>query len=157
MQMHILQAQRLEHRRRWRRRAVTLRRDRRTIAEIAASIHDFDKRLNLLSASDRALVLMTLEQGLTRKQMGELVGVAKGTISRRLRRIMNRLHDPLIVAVTDPACTLTAEYKVLAVEYFLHCLPMPAIAQRHRLTLYDVRIGLEYIRGWFRGNSTHLR
>jgi hypothetical protein len=157
MQMHILQPQRLEHRRRWRRRVVMLRRDRRTIAEIAASIDDLDQRLKLLSAPDRALVLMSLQNRLTRKQMGDLVGVAKGTVSRRLRRIMNRLHDPIVLAVIDPTCTLTSEYKVLAIEYFLHCLPMTAIARRHQLTLYDVRTGLEYVRGWFRGNTSLLR
>jgi hypothetical protein len=121
------------------------------LAEQVGEIPDFEKRLRMLNADDRELVELTLKHRLCQRQIANFLGIKKGTVSRRLRRIINRLHDPLIVAITDPACMLTPDYKQLAIEYFLHQLPMHVIARRHQLTLYDVRTGLEYLRGWFRG------
>lgn len=155
--MHILAPQRLEHRRQWRGRSVQPREDHRSILEQAAELEDFDLRLKLLCDEDRRLLLLVLTHGLNRQQLGFAMNMSKAMISRRLRRIMNQLHDPLVTMLIDPACTLAPDYKALAILYFIHRIPMAAIAKRNQVTLYDVRTGLEYVRGWFRGIASAQR
>lgn len=155
--MHILEPQRLEHRRQWRGRSVRSRKDRRSILEQAAELHDVELRLKLLSEEDRDFILLVLTHGLKRQQIAAAMGMGKAMVYRRLRRIMNQLHDPMVTMLIDPACTLAPDYKALAILYFIHRIPMAAIAQRNRVTLYDVRVGLEYVRGWFRGVASLQR
>jgi DNA-directed RNA polymerase specialized sigma24 family protein len=89
--------------------------------------------------------------------MGLALGRTAGTVTRRLRRLMRHLRDPLVVAVTDPLCTLPAEHRQITIEYFLHELSIPKIAQIHQLTRFEVREMLEYVRGWHRGVSKEAR
>jgi len=114
-------------------------------------------RVKFLSDQDRALVELSLRHGLSRRKMGLALGLTAGTVTRRLRRLMNRLRDPLIVAITDPLCTLPAEHRQITIEYFLHDFPIPKIAQIHQMTRFEVREMLEYVRGWHRGVSKESR
>ena len=114
-------------------------------------------RVKFLSDQDRALVELSLRHGLSRRKMGLALGLTAGTVTRRLRRLMSRLRDPLIVAVTDPLCTLPPEHRQITIEYFLHEISIPKIAQLHEMTRFEVREMLEYVRGWHRGVSKETR
>jgi DNA-binding CsgD family transcriptional regulator len=50
-------------------------------------------RIVLLQKRDRALVTMCLENGVTFGQIAQVAGLSEGTVSRRMQRIMVRLHN----------------------------------------------------------------
>jgi DNA-directed RNA polymerase specialized sigma24 family protein len=107
--------------------------------------------LNLLSDKDRVLVEMALKHNLSRRQMAVILGLTPGTITRKIRRVIQRLNDPLIAAVADPVCTLSPEHRQIAIEYFLHRHSVADLARRHALSKNEVRTMLDYVRGWHRG------
>lgn len=111
------------------------------------------QRIRFLSEQDRLLVEMSLKYGMSRRKMASALGVTAGTVTRKLRRLLNLLNDPIVVELTDPTCPLTGEYREVGIEYFLHRLPIPQLAQRHSLSRTEIRQMLEYLRGWHRGVS----
>src|SRR5688572_1612050 len=64
----------------------------------------FRQRLELLPMRDRAIVELTLRSNLSRSGIARALGMAPGQVSRRLRVLYARLHDPLVVALFDPRC-----------------------------------------------------
>ena len=112
-------------------------------------------RLRLLSASDRTLVEMALKHNLTRRQIASLLNITSGSVTRRLQRIVQRLRDPLVIALSDRTCTLPPEYRQLGIEYFLHRETVATLARRHQLSRGEIEKVLQYIRGWHRGICSH--
>jgi DNA-directed RNA polymerase specialized sigma24 family protein len=108
-------------------------------------------RLHLLAEKDRALVEMALKHNLTHRQVGGLLSVAPGVVTRRLHRIIRRLRDPLVVALADRTCTLPPEHRQLGIEYFLQRRSAMELAREHGLARIEVEKMLHYIRGWHRG------
>jgi hypothetical protein len=111
------------------------------------------ERARFLSEEDRKLVEMSLRYSLTRRQMGVALGFTAGTITRKLRHLVARLRDPLVIAIIDPACTLPPEHRQIGIEYFLHQASIPSLAVKHDTPRNEIREMVEYIRGWHRGVS----
>jgi len=105
----------------------------------------------LLNSKERLLVEMALKHGLSRRQMGLALDLPPGTVTRRLRRLVNRLYDPLIDALMDRTCTLSSEERQVGIEYFLQRKPVGEIAREHGLSRWATRQMIEFIRGWQRG------
>ena len=121
----------------------------------AAQSHpDLKRLLNLLSEKDRVLVEMALKHNLSRRQIAVILGLTPGTITRKIRRVVNRLNDPLIAALANPTCTLSAEHRQIAIEYFLHRQSVADLSRQHALSKNEVRTILDYVRGWHRGISS---
>src|SRR5688500_7598558 len=72
----------------------------------------FVRRLNALPQRDRAIVELTLPVNLSRDGIARAVGVTAGQVTRRLRTLYARLHDPLVVALFDKRCPLSREYRL---------------------------------------------
>src|SRR4051812_45205482 len=64
------------------------------------------QRVAVLPPRDRAIVELTLSAKCSRSHIGRALGMAPGLVSRRLRVLYARLHDPLVVALFDPHCPL---------------------------------------------------
>ena len=111
----------------------------------------FRQRLDLLPMRDRAIVELTLRSNLSRSGIARALGMAPGQVSRRLRVLYARLHDPLVVALFDPRCPLAPEYRQLGTEHFLLGLSTRELAEKHQLGLVEVRQMLAYVRGWQKG------
>lgn len=109
---------------------------------------DVLRRAALLPEPDRAIVHMSLKTGASRHVIGRALGLNPGTITRRLQRIGARLHDPIVLALLDPACPLIGEYRQVGVEHFLQGLSTHAIAQKHRISHDRARRMLFAIRLW---------
>src|SRR5258706_1190650 len=60
-----------------------------------------DQRIFFLDPADRKLLEMTVRGTLTRREAGMLVGRTCGTVTRRVRRVLERLHHPLVVALVE--------------------------------------------------------
>jgi hypothetical protein len=109
------------------------------------------ERAKFLGEGDQKLIELSLRYNLTRRQMGTALGLTAGTITRKLRQLIARLRDPLIVAITHPDCTLPPLHRQIGIEYFLHRSPIPRLALKHEMTRTEIREMLEFIRGWHRG------
>jgi hypothetical protein len=114
---------------------------------------DWSRRLRLLWPEDRVLVQMAQEQRLSRREMGALLGMSKGNVSRRIRRLQNRLGDPLVGALADRDCSLADDYLRIGLEHFLLDRPVAELARRRRITPDRARAMIAYVRGWHRGIS----
>jgi DNA-directed RNA polymerase specialized sigma24 family protein len=111
------------------------------------------RRAELLAPRDRLLVRLSLHNGVSRRQLGEVLNLRPGTVTRRLQRLGARLNDPLVVALLREDCPLAPEYRQLGVEHFLQGRPMRDLAEAHRMSLSEVRRIITYLRGWHRGMS----
>jgi IS30 family transposase len=123
-------------------------------AEQPDSSLELKRVLNLLDDKDRLLVEMALKHGLSRRQIGLILGLTPGTITRKIRRVLSRLHDPLISALADPTCRLAPDYRQLAIEHFLHRRSVAELSRQHALSRQEIRAMLEFVRGWHRGVTT---
>lgn len=113
---------------------------------VAAGI---DRRMEFLSLSDRKLLETALSGKLTWTEIALLAGQSVGTITRRARRLLNRLHDPLIVALIERGDLLPEMHKVVGLAFFLRKTPLEKIAMEAGISEYAVRRMIAYIRGWF--------
>ena len=111
------------------------------------------KRAELLDPDDRLLVRLAVHNGVSRRQLAQIVNQQPGSVTRRLQRLGARLNDPLVVALIDGRCPLPPEYRQLGVEHFLQGRTMRQLADAHRMTLSEVRRVIAYLRGWHRGVS----
>jgi DNA-directed RNA polymerase specialized sigma24 family protein len=109
------------------------------------------QRLDLLPTRDRAIVELTMRANLSRTGIARALGSTPGQVSRRLRVLYARLHDPLVVAMCDARCPLAPEYRQLGIEHFLLGVKATELAEKHRLAVPEVRRMLVYLRGWQRG------
>src|SRR5712671_4112282 len=107
-----------------------------------------DQRIFFLDPADRKLLEMTVRGTLTRRGAGMLVGRTCGTVSRRVRRLLERLHDPLVVALVDYGQLLPELYREVGLAYFLRRVPLTRIGVEFGLSRYTARRIIEYIRGW---------
>jgi len=109
--------------------------------------------VGLLAPDDRRLLDLALTYRMPHRQIGLALNLPAGTVTRRLKRLLARLHDPLVHALTDANCPLAPEYRQLGIEHFLLGLPTPRLADLHRMSTLQVRQILAFIRGWHRGFS----
>ncbi len=125
--------------------------------ERAALASGVDQRIFFLDPADRKLLEMTVRGTLTRREAGMLVGRTCGTVTRRVRRLLERLHDPLVVALVDYGQLLPELYREVGLAYFLRRLSLTRIGVEFGLSRYTARRIIEYIRGWHGGARPGVR
>ena len=108
------------------------------------------ERIALLGRDDQILLELSIRGGASHRQIGRLLNRSPGSVSRRLRRLGRRLHDPLVLALLHPACPLEGDYRQIGVERFLCGTPMPELAAKHQVSSARLRSILLFIRGWHR-------
>jgi len=108
-------------------------------------------RARKLDAPDRLLIELVVRDRLSRRKLGEIFDQCPATVIRRARRLLARLHDPLIIAILDEARPLATDLRAVGVDYFLLRKPLADIAVAHRRTVHDVRGSVQYLRGWHKG------
>ncbi len=131
-------------------RTLDLIRHTRTVefrGEDKALLH----RARRLAQADRLLIELVVRDRLSRRKLGEIFEQCPATVMRRARRLLARLHDPLIIAILDEARPLAADMRAIGVDYFLLRKPLVDIAAAHKRTVHDVRGSVQYLRGWHKG------
>jgi DNA-directed RNA polymerase specialized sigma24 family protein len=126
---------------------------RRHTRELSAAVA---KRIALLPQRDRAIVELTLRSNLSRSEIARAFGMSAGQVSRRLKVLYARLHDPLVIALFDERCPLAPEYRQLGIEHHLVGLSPRELADKHRLADGEVRRMLVFIRGWHKGAAGRM-
>jgi DNA-directed RNA polymerase specialized sigma24 family protein len=110
-----------------------------------------EKRILYLDEADRKLLQLTLHGRLTRREAAMLVGIASGTVTRRIHRLLARLHDPLVVVLAENGKLLPELHQEVGLAYFLRRWPMGRIGREFDLSVHEVRRMLQYVRGWSGG------
>jgi DNA-directed RNA polymerase specialized sigma24 family protein len=111
------------------------------------------KRAALLLPDDRALVELAIRNSASHRTLARMLNQPAGTVTRRLRRIMARLYDPIVVALLDALNPLPPEYRQLGVEHLLQGRSMRDLAEHHEMPVGKVRAMLDQIRGWHRART----
>jgi hypothetical protein len=109
------------------------------------------QRVKMLPPRDRAIIELTLSAKLSRTHVGRALGMAPGQVSRRVRVLYGRLHDPIVLALVDDRCPLAPEYRQLGIEHFLLAQSTTQLADAHRIPAGQVRRMLTFMRGWHKG------
>src|SRR5207249_4016057 len=105
------------------------------------------KRAAVLPNEDRLLVELLVRGETPRRQIAEILNLTPGTVCRRAQRLCRRLYSPLVIALFDDKCPLPDEYRQLGVEHFLLGMPPRHIAEKHQMTVGQVRHMLTTISG----------
>jgi hypothetical protein len=108
------------------------------------------ERIALLLPDDRALAELVLIEAATHRQIATLLGITPGQVSRRVRNIANRLHDPRAIALLHPDCPLEPEYRQVGVERFLQDKGVKQLAAEHACPVAEIRRRLDAINFWYR-------
>ena len=107
-----------------------------------------ERRILFLDPADRKLLQLTLRGTLTRREVGLLLGLPCGTVTRRLHALLQRLHDPLVVALVEEGQFLPELHREVGLAFFLRNLSQAQIEREFGLSRYAVKRMLEYVRGW---------
>src|SRR5438128_190794 len=110
---------------------------------------DLERRISFLPEADRRLLEATLSGKVSRREAALIAGVSQGTMSRRIRAVLRRLADPLVVALMRDGKLLPELHQEVGLAYFLQKKPVRAIGREWGLSVYAVRGMLTYVRAWF--------
>ena len=127
--------------------------------EGGASVRELDirptllRRAEYLPAVDRTLVRSVLEQRFSMRELGALVGVSAGSLSRRVKQLVTRLRDPVVVALIDgpSKLELSDEQRRVGLQHYLLRRSARAIARETGMTYGEVLGTMGYVRGWAGG------
>jgi DNA-directed RNA polymerase specialized sigma24 family protein len=112
---------------------------------------DLWERIALLPADERTLLELSLRVGASYRTIARMLKRSPGSVCRSIRRLGRRLHDPLVVALTDRDCPLDPTYRQIAVEHFLTGLSVPRLAKKHQRPPAEVRRIVHFVSHWHRG------
>jgi DNA-directed RNA polymerase specialized sigma24 family protein len=130
---------------------------RPTLRQAREAGEAFLKRATLLLPEDRVLVEMAIRNHASHRQLARMLNRPPGTVTRRLRRIIARLYDPLVLALLDPLNPLPPEHRQLGIEHLLQGRSMKDLAELHQMHPHNVRRMLDEIRGWHRASIERPR
>ena len=111
------------------------------------------ERAQFLLPQDRTLLELVVGKGSPIRHVALACGIPAGTVTRRLRRLANRLSDPLVIALLDDKCPLRRDVRQLGIEHFVQACRTRDLAEYHRMSPEQVRKMIAYIRGWHRGKN----
>lgn len=108
------------------------------------------QRIALLLPDHRAVAELVLRDGASHRQIAALRKCTPGQVSRLIRRISNRLHDPRVAALLHPECPLDPEYRQVGVERLLQGKTMKQLAHDHGVSPAEIRRRIDAIDFWYR-------
>jgi DNA-binding MarR family transcriptional regulator len=123
---------------------------RRLVPVDANSLARLKKRISLLKREDQILIELAMSGTASRRRIAELIKQPAGTVSRRLRRLAARLHDPLVLGLLDDDCPLSPQQRQIGVEHLLTRLSVRELAAKHQMSSAAVMRHLHSLRDWHR-------
>lgn len=104
--------------------------------------------LRLLPADDRQIVEMVILQHRSHRDAAAAIGADAGAVTRRARRLRNRLACPNLRMIARALDTLDPATRRLAVDGFILAMPVNVLARVHGLNRRDAQSRLDFVRGW---------
>ena len=102
-------------------------------------------RVNLLSGRDKLLMTMYMENGNSFRQMARLLGINDRWVSRRIRRLIQRLLDNRYIICIRYRDRFTTDQLAIAKDYFLHGLSIKKVARKKGRSYYHIREAVKQI------------
>ena len=112
-----------------------------------------ERRAKFLDPQDQKLLELTLPGRLSRREVGLLLGITHGSVTRRIHRIMKLLHDPMVVALIEDGQFLPELHREVGLAHFLWRWPVGRIEQKFEIGRYRIKRMLEHVRGWQLANQ----
>lgn len=119
----------------------------------ATSADTMRRRARHLPEADRVLLELVDRKGLTQAEVAVLLGRSPGWVSRRRRRLVGRLRDPMVAALVEApeAEGLDVSHREIGIKHFLLGRSARQLAEERGVPATQVRGVLEFLRGWLRG------
>lgn len=114
-------------------------------------IADLLSRTEGMPRRDRLLLELVLRDGMTHREVADAMAIPRGSVSRRVRRLLRRVHDPLILALQSPTCPLSAEHREPALRVYRDRARQRDVADEFGITVTTLQKRLLFVRAWFRG------
>jgi hypothetical protein len=89
----------------------------------------------------------------SRREVGMLLGMPHGSVTRRIQRLIQLLHDPLVVALIEDGQFLPELGREVGLAFFLWQWSIGRIGQKLDMTRYQVKRMVEQVRGWHAANQ----
>lgn len=103
-------------------------------------------RIDLLTGTNRTLVMMYLEHGNSLRQIAELAGLQTSTVARRIRRIVERLHDETFLLCLKQRDSFSELELAIVKDYFVLGLSARRISSNRNVSYYRVRAAIRKAR-----------
>ncbi len=120
-------------------RTVIAERDAGGLSDFRGQVEVLASRVGLLRGEDRLLMEMYLNHGNSFRQMARLLGVNSVTVSRRVRKLCERLVDGEYIECLKNREKFTATEMEIAKDYFLSGLSMRKIAVKRGYSRHAVK------------------
>lgn len=108
------------------------------------------RMIRLMPADQRRLIEMVIINRQSHRAAAAALHMVPGVVTRRVRRLRNRLACPVRRALAAHVDTLPAPTRGLAVDHFFAGVPRTRLARTFNLSLRDVQAQLDYVQGWIR-------
>ncbi len=103
-------------------------------------------RIDLLTGTNRTLVMMYLEHGNSLRQIAELAGLQTSTVARRIRRIVERLHDETFLLCLKQRDSFSELELAIVKDYFVLGLSARRISSNRNVSYYRARAAIRKAR-----------
>lgn len=115
---------------------------------VGENVQQIAHRAELLEQPERQLMLLWLLGQHSLRELGRLLNRNPGALSRRIRRLVRRLNDPVTAALQDRGRMLAEQMREIGLEHFVRGRPAGVLARRYGLTRGQVMEALGFIRAW---------
>ena len=110
------------------------------------------RRSRYLDGADERLLRLALEGNMSYRAMNRVIGLKSGGGTyRRVRSLLRRLREPVVVALLDWPGELSAEQREIGIRWFVKKQSGAQIAQATGVSVWDVRKTSAFLLGWARG------
>lgn len=103
-------------------------------------------RIDLLTGTDRTLIMMYLEHGNSVRQIAELAGLQTSTVARRIHRIVERLHDETFLLCLKQRDSFSDLELAIVKDYFVLGLSASRISSNRNVSYYRARAAIRKAR-----------
>ena len=117
-------------------------------AKMTAGAEILLNRAELLEPEDQALLRLAFDRGASLGEVAAVMGANRGTVSRRIKRLLARLQQPGFLQLYREDAQLAPLTRRVAQAYYIRGLPQRAVAQRLGLSLHQIRQQLTFFRGF---------
>jgi len=103
-------------------------------------------RIDLLTGTDRTLVMMYLEHGNSIHQIAELAGLQTSTVGRRIHKIVERLRDQTFLLCLKQQDSFSELELAIVKDHFVLGLSATRISRNRNVSYYRARAAIHKAR-----------
>ena len=117
-----------------------------TKIELRNRAETIKNRVCLLSGTDKLIMLMYIDNGISIRTIAKLAGIGETKLSRRIRKLSKRLTDSRYLTCLRYRGKFDDDELVLAKQYFIDGFSIRRIAREKNDSYYKVREQIKQIK-----------